>query len=103
MQSINFCYWLQGLFELQDPKELTEKQTSVIKEHLDLVFGHDKEPAPFCSFLKGYFTVAKPVSIGERETLLIKNQLHVVFEHVIEAQPEIKPSEPKRQQFEAMC
>ncbi len=38
MDSMQFCYWLQGLFELADPKILTEKQLEVIKEHLNLVF-----------------------------------------------------------------
>ena len=33
-----FCYWLQGFFEIADPKALDEKQTAMIKEHLDLVF-----------------------------------------------------------------
>jgi hypothetical protein len=34
----NFCFWLQGLFELEDPKQLTESQTKLVKEHLELVF-----------------------------------------------------------------
>lgn len=33
-----FAYWLQGLFEIADPKTLDEKQTAIIKEHLQLVF-----------------------------------------------------------------
>lgn len=32
-----FCYWLQGFFELADPQRLTEKQVQVIEQHLDLV------------------------------------------------------------------
>jgi len=34
----NFCYWLQGLFEVQNPRALTEAQTAVVKEHLQTVF-----------------------------------------------------------------
>jgi hypothetical protein len=35
----DFCYWLQGHFELQDDdKPLTKKQVGMIKEHLQLVF-----------------------------------------------------------------
>ena len=41
MKSTEFCYWLQGLFELSDVKNLDEKQTSLIKKHLDLVFFHE--------------------------------------------------------------
>jgi len=38
-----FCYLLQGLFELQDPKTLDEKQTKKIKENLNRVFDHQAE------------------------------------------------------------
>lgn len=33
-----FVYWLQGMFELGDPKSLSEAQTAMIREHLKLVF-----------------------------------------------------------------
>ena len=32
-----FCYWLQGFFELADPKELTTAQLRLIEKHLELV------------------------------------------------------------------
>ena len=38
MESKSFCYWLQGLFELAETKELNEKQVETIKNHLKLVF-----------------------------------------------------------------
>lgn len=38
MNERDFCYWLQGLFELQDPDFLNEKTTKIIKDHLALVF-----------------------------------------------------------------
>lgn len=44
MDSVNFCYWLQGLFELGNVKELNEQQVEVIKNHLNLVFKHDIDP-----------------------------------------------------------
>jgi hypothetical protein len=34
----NFVYWLQGFFEISDPKILTESQITQIKDHLSLVF-----------------------------------------------------------------
>ncbi len=45
MHPKDFCYWLQGMFELSDPKLLDAKQTDLIKRHLALVFYHsiDKE------------------------------------------------------------
>ena len=44
MKTEAFCYWLQGLFELGNPKELNEQQTKQIKRHLALVFKHDIDP-----------------------------------------------------------
>jgi len=38
MKSIDFCYWLQGFFELTDQNTLTEKQFLIVKDHLQLVF-----------------------------------------------------------------
>lgn len=34
----NFCYWLQGIFEVSNPQELSKEQLQVIKDHLALVF-----------------------------------------------------------------
>ena len=45
MNSIDFCYWLQGYFELQEGDEpLTAKQIEVLKNHLSLVFKHEIDP-----------------------------------------------------------
>jgi hypothetical protein len=45
MTARDFCYWLQGLFELGDPPTLDEKQTDLIKRHLNLVFVHEIDPS----------------------------------------------------------
>ncbi len=45
MKSVEFCYWLQGLFELQEPVKLDEKQTALIKSHLAMVFKHEIDPS----------------------------------------------------------
>jgi len=37
MKSEQFCYWLQGLFELGNQTQLDEKQTELIKKHLNMV------------------------------------------------------------------
>jgi hypothetical protein len=41
MKSVEFCYWLQGLFEVGEPTQLNEKQTDLIKRHLNMVFIHE--------------------------------------------------------------
>jgi hypothetical protein len=38
MTSEQFSYWLQGYFEVGQPKTLDEQQVQIIKDHLDLVF-----------------------------------------------------------------
>lgn len=41
MKSRDFCFWLQGYFELTDRKSLSEEQVQQIKKHLSLVFKHE--------------------------------------------------------------
>jgi hypothetical protein len=54
MTSREFCYWLQGFFEIQDAgiREsqnvdvgLTSDRAKVIKKHLALVFKHEIDPS----------------------------------------------------------
>lgn len=49
MTAVNFCYWLQGFFEIReaagDPSGVVNsKQVEIIKRHLSLVFVHDIDP-----------------------------------------------------------
>jgi hypothetical protein len=45
MTSRDFCYWLQGSFELNEPQTLNKKQTELIKKHLNMVFIHEIDPS----------------------------------------------------------
>lgn len=46
MTSRDFCYWLQGFFELHDPQaEVTARQVQIMKNHLNLVFKHEIDPS----------------------------------------------------------
>ena len=45
MNEREFCYWLQGLFEVGGAKSLDERQTQIVKDHLALVFKHEIDPA----------------------------------------------------------
>lgn len=55
MQSRDFCYWLQGFFEVQsstfnesnkpEVTGLTASQVSMIRNHLNMVFVHEIDPA----------------------------------------------------------
>lgn len=44
MNTEQFCYWLQGLFEVGNIKTLDETQVQIIKDHLNLVF---KKTTPY--------------------------------------------------------
>ena len=46
MQSRDFCFWLQGFFELgDDTGVITIEQAATIRCHLELVFVHDIAPS----------------------------------------------------------
>jgi hypothetical protein len=50
MTSVNFAYWLQGFFEINDadksaPKTLSQAKVEIIKKHLNLVFLHEIDPS----------------------------------------------------------
>lgn len=49
MTSRDFCYWLQGYFELneelQDGRGMGAGQTEMVKRHLALVFKHEIDPS----------------------------------------------------------
>jgi hypothetical protein len=51
MSSRDFCYWLQGFFELATPNTvkgelvLSPEQVSCVKKHLQMVFVHEIDPS----------------------------------------------------------
>jgi hypothetical protein len=51
MDPVNFCYWLQGFFEIKDAggetttAGLSGTQTKCIRQHLNLVFKHAIDPS----------------------------------------------------------
>jgi hypothetical protein len=47
MKSVEFCYWLQGYFEIDacNGRSLTEAQVKTIQKHLALVFKHEIDPS----------------------------------------------------------
>lgn len=57
----NFCYWLQGFFEIADPKELTPEQLQEVKNHLSLVFN---KVTPIVTKFPDYQVFTPPTSSG---------------------------------------
>jgi len=48
MNSRDFCFWLQGFFELREPggfNQITSDQAKLIQDHLALVFVHEIDPS----------------------------------------------------------
>lgn len=72
----NFCYWLQGLFEVGKPKVLTEEQVEEIRNHLALVF-HKVTPDLTVSFDTTKFMEELPLIKEEikRETRIRLNDV----------------------------
>lgn len=47
MTTKDFCYWLQGFFEIEGsptPQPMSARQTQIIQNHLAPVFRHDIDP-----------------------------------------------------------
>lgn len=57
MSELEFCYWLQGFFEVGNPKQLSPKQVQIIKDHLALVF--DKITQDPVTWVSAYVNTAK--------------------------------------------
>jgi hypothetical protein len=54
MKSRDFCYWLQGFFEVQEAgrgerqlggRDLSNEQVLCIQRHLNMVFKHEIDPS----------------------------------------------------------
>lgn len=45
MKSRDFCYWLQGFFELSGSPSLDSNQVEAIRNHLNMVFAHEIDPS----------------------------------------------------------
>lgn len=45
MTSRDFCYWLQGFFEVSDATALDVEQVALVRRHLNMVFFHEIDPS----------------------------------------------------------
>lgn len=68
MRSRDFCYWLQGYFEiLNDPplgSMLTVAQVDIIKKHLAMVFKHEIDPSAGSSAHQADLSTIHNTTIG---------------------------------------
>ena len=94
----DFCYWLQGHFEVGDvaglPKTMSAAQVTMVKKHLELTFMAkvDKARFPdatvggeFCSFLEGILAASDlSAGLSEATATKVRAKLNDVFVHVID-------------------
>ena len=45
MKSRDFCFWLQGFFELSDDQGISPTKAKMVQDHLKLVFVHEIDPS----------------------------------------------------------
>ncbi len=45
MTSRDFCYWLQGFFEISKCSQLDREQVDMVKKHLNMAFKHEIDPS----------------------------------------------------------
>jgi hypothetical protein len=92
MQSIDFCYWLQGWFELEEPKNMNSTQLQTISEHLVLVFEYDAQPNRFCQSLQGFLAFNEDIAQGMsvQQTQILKHMLEDTFRNEIDTRYHVK-------------
>lgn len=87
MKATEFCYWLQGAFELGNLAALTKERLQCIKQHLAMVQATDQATQPakvteFCAGLRGGLDFIKPGDSLIMEAL--RKRLHDCFVHAID-------------------
>ena len=93
MTTREFCYWLQGFFELigEQIPTLSERRAQCIKNHLDLALKVDTADSPtrdYCVEMKAFLTWAG----ANPPTAMMCRKLNDLFSHAID------PSYPGDQQ-----
>lgn len=83
MNARDFCYWLQGAFEIADCKNMTAEQVSMLKAHLLLV--EHLDPAhdnTFVAFLTVRLNGVQTLSAKDTEA--IRRFLDAQFKHELD-------------------
>ena len=85
MKATEFCYWLQGFFELAPPDEgiLTLDRIRLIQKHLRLVEAVEKRLVGFPAWLDGFLEDTTTTGSPSR-TARVRERLAAEFKHVID-------------------
>jgi len=93
MHKHEFCYWLQGYFELREGNEhLTDSQIECIKKHIKLVETVEKKLEGFPAWLMGMLDayeklqeVGGMTEEGRQEmNQMVRDRLNSVFKHEVD-------------------
>ena len=92
MTSENFCYWLQGYFEIQRPTTMGQWEVECMRRHVNLVIEFQKSNPPrydseATAFVAGLHSMLNFVTVtfledGTLESLKLK--LNKIFKHEID-------------------
>lgn len=91
MDVTNFCYWLQGFFEIGNSKTLTQKQVQIIDDHLKLSFINTDsistkeiqlKEIEFCNWLNGFLDYSDTKILSSKKVKIIKDRLALVYNKV---------------------
>lgn len=83
----NFCFWVQGYFELSKNETIDQNQLEMIINHLNLAKEVEKnKPHSFITWLVGFLDEANLETIGLRheQVIAIRNKLNDCFQHEID-------------------
>lgn len=86
MHAVDFCYWLQGAFELASIP-LTVEQIACVQKHLALVeatsqLGQPQHAVDFCGWLRGALDFIEPCD--GQDVKKVRTRLNDCFEHAID-------------------
>lgn len=86
MKATEFCYWLQGLFELASPETLTDTQIECIKRHAALVAATPASESAKCMEFMRWLEVSLDWLDGKNveHVMRIRTKLAELFAHVID-------------------
>lgn len=90
MHKHEFCYWLQGYFELRNNSEhLTDNQIECIKKHIKLVETVEKRLEGFPAWLMGVLDSYELLDSGDATATkkfneMIRERLNSVFKHEVD-------------------
>lgn len=85
MTNQNFCYWLQGFFELQPlTTELTPTQWSCIQKHLQLAKTYDQSNNSFVSYIEAFIDLLDGKHPTQNNVISLKKKLNSTFKHEID-------------------